>query len=100
MSEEAIRLYAKHGATGSVAVRAAREQGRRHLFMDPNTEQRRTEGITSDDQREAYWLKQLQRSGATSCICAIGQTHVESFGALLDAHGIQRQVLVRNFCYR
>lgn len=91
-------LIESNGGTDSVARLAARRVGVKHLFCDPNAEERRSLGIQQGDprnagQREGEWLRRMEDSGQNRILFVCGDSHIESFGNLLKTHGAQVTVL-------
>jgi hypothetical protein len=74
----------------SVAKKVADRLGLRHLFCDPNCDERQELGITTSDEREMIWLKRLQglRPNETSIIFVCGADHSTTFHSKLERKGI------------
>ncbi|MFH0908516.1 MAG: hypothetical protein V1929_07125 [bacterium] len=114
------------GARNSVARRVATEQAARHLFVDPDTEERRRCGIKGYreialdlgygcvltreqdahvkkiekrhwDKRERIWLARLALVRHDRCIMIIGANHVARFSRKLSRLSIASLILESDF---
>jgi hypothetical protein len=93
-SEEALSA---NGAAASVAKKVASGLGIRHLFCDPDREERTSLGVSDPNQREEIWLGRLLAAGAERVLFVCGNDHVESFQGLLVSRGDQAEVLSRDW---
>lgn len=93
-SEEALR---RSNARESVARKVAASLHIRHQLCDPDSKTRSDLSITTDDQREAYWLARLQDSTASVTMFLCGEAHVDSLTAKAKVAGHEVDVLSRNW---
>ncbi|OGP54582.1 MAG: hypothetical protein A2Y65_06300 [Deltaproteobacteria bacterium RBG_13_52_11] len=123
LNEDAIK---KWNALGSLARETARHLGIRHLFCDPDLEERKALGIkcfkeiaqelgygsvlTSEqssevkkiekthwEKRERFWLGKLIEKQFDKCIFLVGADHVDHFNTLLTAHGFRSAIVERDW---
>jgi hypothetical protein len=91
------KALATSGAATSTGLEAARHIPAKHLFCDPDDDERATLGVSTDEQRETVWLARLQSFGATRPMFVCGDTHVDTFGGKLVASGFHVEVLSRGW---
>ena len=121
LSREALKEV---GAKVSVPETVAANLGLPHLLCDPDRAERRTLGIMDDNQvraealfetpkpteaeiqvrisqhyqrREAEWHGRIIGSENTPILFICGSNHVDSFSALLQAKGVQVNVLCQDW---
>jgi hypothetical protein len=101
MSEEGLRLFRDEGATGSVARDVAGRLGVRHLFCDPDSEERAGLAVPSGKegwpQRERCWWQKLRAVDFTRCAFVLGTQHVEGFATLLASESIAVLIESKNW---
>lgn len=101
MSEEGLRLFCDEGATGSVGKDVAMRLNVRHLFCDPDSEERICRGIPPGKdgwpERERCWWQKLREVVFTRCAFVLGTQHVESFATLLASEGIDVRIESKNW---
>ena len=93
-SEEQVQ---QNHATGCTVRDAARRADRRHLFLDPDREERVAAGILTSEQREQEWLRRLRGADARRLIVVCGEDHVDSFAVKLGHAGFRTTVLGRKW---
>lgn len=81
----------------SVVQLVARAVGIPHLFCDPTTEERRRQGIVSDDDREGFWLKRILSFKPTRFVFVSGESHLETFEQKLRSAGYEVEILSRGW---
>jgi len=123
LNEEAIK---KWKALDSVARNTATSLGIRHLFCDPDSQERKVLGIkcykeiaqqlgyghvltreqssfveeiekTYWERRERFWLDKLINVQFAKCVFLVGANHVGRFNALLTTHGFQSSIVVKDW---
>ena len=123
LNEEAISLWK---ASGSVAKNVAVNLGVRHLFCDPDSDQRHMLGIKSRKEiineldygkaltkaqseevdakeisyreiRERHWINELMEQECQKCIFILGADHIESLSRLLEEKGIKVEVIEKDW---
>lgn len=85
-------LTANRAIAGTVQT-AAQRAGVRHLFADPDPNERARDGISTPEQRERVWLRRLKADGAERVIFVCGDGHIDSFRELLEASGAVVSIL-------
>jgi len=88
-SEEAL---SNSDAIDSVARGVSFELGIKHLFCDPNSQERENSGIKTNYQREQFWLDWLTASGHDAILFICGDDHLESFSKKLNSAGHQTTI--------
>lgn len=123
LNEDALR---KWKALGSLARETAKHLGIRHLFCDPNLEERKALGIkcfkeiaqelgygpvltsaqSSEvekiekkhwEKRERFWLGKLIKEQFDKCIFLVGAGHIDRFSTLLTAHGFRSAIIEKDW---
>lgn len=123
LNEDAIRKWKAHD---SVARKIASLLRVRHLFCDPDLEERKALGIkgfkeivqelgygavltreqSSEvekiekkhwEKRERFWLGKLIEEQFAKCIVLVGANHVDRFNALLTANGFRSAIVERDW---
>jgi len=123
LNEDSIK---KWKALGSLARELAGHLGIRHLFCDPDLEERKALGIkcfkeiaqelgygrvlTREqaaevekiekihwEKRERFWLDKLIEKQFNKCIFLVGADHVDRFNTLLTAHGFRSAIVDRDW---
>ena len=89
-SEEALK---KSNAVDSVSRQVSAKSGVQHLFCDPTTQERRTSGISTDSQREQFWLDRLTSTCHDKIIYICGENHLKSFLDKLSMAGHDPTIL-------
>lgn len=79
-SADALQL---NSVSISTVGQVAQELGVRHLFCDPGRAERNRLGISTHDEREAYWLEQLRPFEEDEIIFVCGDDHISSFPNVL-----------------
>lgn len=74
----------------------------KHLFCDPDSEERKSLGIPSEgkekeEMREMEWLKRLENNAHERILFVCGNDHVESFKEKLIGKGCQVEILKTGF---
>ena len=77
----------------STVAHVARKLGIRHLPCDLEQIERDRLGICTNDQRENHWASLLAPLTAEEIIFVCGDTHIETFPAALERHGLKSCVL-------
>jgi hypothetical protein len=74
----------------SVAKKVAEELGARHIYCDPDPEERRTLNIQRPEDRELIWMGRVQSisPNGISIIFVCGADHSRTFQSLLERNGI------------
>ena len=105
MSEDALArfphpdLFPKQ----SVPFQVARELNIDHAYCDADAATQKKMGISENNtpsdnnKRECYWLKRLEELNKFPCMFVVGETHVDSFPALLNESGLQPIVVARQW---
>jgi hypothetical protein len=78
----------------TIARRVAARMAIQHLFCEPTTEKRSR--MAADDicaERERYWKRRLEMSGAERVVFICGDEHVTTFGTLLREGGHEADVI-------
>jgi hypothetical protein len=87
-----IEALKKHFVNeNSVAFNLAQKLGLAHCHCE---KVRGTNSKTTDEQREKYWIEQLETFNSFPAIFILGSNHVASFKKLLETSGFQPIVLV------
>ena len=123
LSEEALKLLK---ATGSVVRQLATEHRIKHIFCDPNSDQRRELGIPKPEElkskfgygrclkpnqqakmeaeerkywpiREDFWLDKVSAITANKCLFVLGPDHVDSFSVLLSNRGFNTEIKIHKW---
>lgn len=83
----------------SVAAKVAEGFGLRHVYCDPDREERIRLSIKSLEEKERVWLKRLQAfsPNKTSIIFICGADHCRTFQALLQQNGLKAQIHCENW---
>jgi hypothetical protein len=89
-SEEALK---KSNAADSMARQISAKSGVQHLFCDPTTQERQVSGISTDSQREQFWLNRLTSTCHDKIIFICGEDHVKSFVGKLRMAGYDPTIL-------
>ena len=89
-SEEALK---KSNAAVSVARKVSAKTGVQHLFCDPTTQERQSSGISTDSQREQFWLDCLTSTDHDKLIYICGEKHLKSFLSKLSLAGHDPTIL-------
>jgi hypothetical protein len=78
----------------SVCKKVADDLGLRHLFCDPDHDERRELNITTADQREDLWVSRVATLVAreNSVIFVCGVDHCSTFRAKLERRGLQARI--------
>jgi len=87
-SNEARR---KVHASATTLQRFAKEKGIEHRFCDPNSIERKEQGIDNDNKRECFWLDQIKGCEDCSILFVCGDKHFDSFAAKLIGAGFDVQ---------
>lgn len=87
MNVEALRI-----PRGSLAFHLAKDLGLAHRYCDPDRAMRLARGMKSPQDREVYWIEQLQSFNGFPTIFICGSTHIESFRNLLLEAGFETSV--------
>lgn len=116
----------KFGMTNSVPRAVAEELGIKHLYCDPDKNQRKELGILEEkdiiakisggkvlhpkdqerfikirnimwNKREVFWYQKLMKFRFKKCIFVFGSDHVDNFLNLLDRHNLKPHLLIRKF---
>ena len=86
----------------SVAKKVADELRVRHIFCDPDRDERQAAIIQTNPERETVWMQRVRSSykkdGSIIFIC--GADHSLSFGALLDRNGLHAQIYCQDWMIR
>ena len=93
-SEDAMSLSR---ASISTVEQTARGLGLRHLFCDPGKTERLQLGISTDLQRESYWLERLRPFETEEIIFVCGDDHVSTFSSILAHKGWKHEVLSKGW---
>ncbi len=93
-SEDAMALSS---ASISTVEEIARGLKLRHLFCDPGKAERLRLGISTDVQRESYWLERLRRFETEKIIFVCGDRHVATFSSILVHKGWKHEVLSKGW---
>jgi hypothetical protein len=85
----------------SVAANVAEELGLRHIYCDPDPNERSALNI-QPECREAIWMHRLQpfSPNATSIIFVCGADHSLTFQSLLKRNGIHARIHCRDWATR
>jgi hypothetical protein len=78
----------------SVAKKVAKELGARHIYCDPDPEERRALNIQKPEDREPIWMHRVQpfSPNGTSIIFVCGADHSLTFRSLLERNGIHARI--------
>jgi len=95
MSIDGLGLHRSAG--GSLGFHLAGELALLHAYCDPNRETRRERGITSIEERERYWLDQLESFTGFPCLFILGAEHIKTFSALLEQSGFRPIVSIHDW---
>jgi len=87
-SKEARR---KAHASATTLQRFAKEKGIEHRFCDPNSIERKEQGIDNDNKRERFWLDQIEGCKDCNILFVCGGKHFDSFAAKLIGAGFDVQ---------
>ena len=80
--------------SGSLAFHLATELGLAHRYCDPDRAIRQARAMKTPQDRERYWIEQLQGFDGFPAIFICGSTHVDSFKSLLSEAGFAAFVFV------
>lgn len=76
---------------GSPTQELAGELGIRHVFCDPGPDERKELGMSSDDERETFWIERVCRAANPfenpRILFLVGAAHLESVQGKLRAAG-------------
>jgi hypothetical protein len=89
-SEESLRI---NHVTMSTAQIVAKRINLKHLFCDPNREERKALGISSDDERERIWVECLRDVIKETILFICGDSHIESFKDKLLLEGVTAEIV-------
>ena len=81
----------------SVPCCLAKEIGLPHRYCDPDADTQAARGGMSDEQREQYWIKELNTFDTSPVLFIVGADHSESFKRLLIESGFQPFVVESNW---
>ncbi len=79
--------------SGSLAFHLAAELELAHRYCDPDQAMRQARGMKSPQDRERYWIEQLQSFDGLPAMFICGSTHVDSFKSLLLEAGFEPFVI-------
>jgi hypothetical protein len=95
MSRAALRRQFRSGE--SLPWQLARAIDLPHRYCDPDPEMQKALNITSDSEREKYWIRELIIFDTFPVLFVLGASHVESFERLLSDSGFYPVIIVRDF---
>ena len=76
-----------------ISCQVSSKAGVQHLFCDPTTQERQTSGISTDSQREQFWLDRLTSTCHDKIIYICGEDHLKSFLGKLRVAGHDPTIL-------
>jgi hypothetical protein len=95
MSRAALKKHFRSGE--SVPCRLATAVDLPHRYCDPDPETQKALNITSDSEREKYWIKELITLDTFPVLFVLGASHVDSFERLLTDSGFQPFIMARDW---
>ena len=124
--EMSIESLNKWGATRHICKSIADELSIKHIFCDPDSNERKSRGIRSEKEirdelgysqilsqsqvekldevlksdwplREEFWLEKVLEAKGAPILFVLGSSHVDSFSDLLTRNGIDFVVLERKW---
>jgi len=97
---EEMSLFAlkKHFVSGhSFPHRVATELELPHRYCDPDADAQKALNITSAEQRERYWIKELITFNAFPVLFILGADHIDGFQQLLLESALKPFVAARDW---
>ena len=82
-----------NGVSVSTVGQVAQKIGLRHLLCDPGRAERKSFGISTNAEREAYWLQQLRPFKEDEIIFVCGDDHISTFSKVLNSANWSCRVL-------
>jgi len=95
MSRAGLKKHFRSGA--SMPCRLATALNLPHRYCNPDPEMRRALNITSDSEREKYWIKELISFDTFPVLFVLGANHIDSFERLLRESGFQPLIIARDW---
>jgi hypothetical protein len=95
MSRAALKKQFRSGE--SVPCRLATAVDLPHRYCDPDPETQKALNITSDREREKYWIKELITFDAFPVLFVLGADHINSFERLLIESDFQPFIIARDW---
>lgn len=124
--EMSIEALNKWGATRYLCKSIADELSIKHIFSDPDSDERKSRGIRSEKEirdqlgytqvlsqsqvkkvdevlkaewprREQFWLEKILEVKAAPILFVLGSSHIESFSNLLTREAIDFKILARKW---
>jgi len=95
-SEYRVRLM--EGGS-SVAKKVAEELGLRHIYCDPDPEERRALNVQNSEDREIIWMHRVQAlfPNGSSLLFVCGADHSLTFRSALESNGIDARIHCRDW---
>jgi hypothetical protein len=83
----------------SVAKQVADRLGLRHLYCDPESNERSAHGVSNSDEREEFWISRIQPliPNSTSVIFVCRANHSLSFKAKLNNRGLHAAIYCKDW---
>ncbi len=83
----------------SVAKKVAEVLGARHIYCDPDPEERRALNVQNAEDREIIWMHRVQPlfPNGTSIIFVCGADHSLTFRSVLERNGIDARIHCQDF---
>jgi len=98
LAEEFSESLLDMNQTKISAVRdVANELQIEHRFCDPTSQERETEEIISDDQREFYWLEKIRDAIERNIMFVCGDSHIDTFSVKLKKVNVEVEVISTNW---
>ena len=95
MSRAALKKHFRSGE--SVPCRLATAVDLPYRYCDPDPETQKALNITSDSERENYWIKELITFDTFPVLFVLGACHVDSFERLLSDSDFQPLIIARDW---
>lgn len=89
-SEESLRINHVPMSTAQIV---AKRINLKHLFCDPNREERKALGISNDDDRERIWVERLRDVINETILFICGDRHLVSFKDKLLSEGVAIEII-------